>query len=826
MRPKVLAISVILFFSLMVNLSMASDKFDCKADNITYYVTSIGNPQNFNDTSWDTYAVQSSSSLTNFSMYITYSFNVSNILYFTEGKYSIKRVLSDSGSPPNMTIYCMASNGTWTLLDYSTGAGTGSNIRQPNISVSDCDFSGDNITFYMNGYTQSGAYIRLFNAEVNGSCVLVDTTPPTISISSPTNISYSSLPINLNVTSNEAASTCVYNLNGGSNTTLSNSSSTNWSKEITGITQGLKQLYVYCDDLFYNTGINNTVYFTYDTTPPIVTIYEPTAGLYGITRIPVKVDANELSTWTFQINSSTNITFTPNITINFGSDGTKVLDIYATDAANNVGHAQVIINIDVLCQPTLALPTPANGAMQHTSNVVFNMTLGQNYMVKNCSLNLNGVNYTSTTVNNRSDLCFQEFANRITACGGLSTGTYTLGGSWITGAGYEGYRTYDGDYSTWSWGSGIGTLTIEYPKPLGAVGVKWFKVSNTYTGNTTIPSSCFDYFPDKIRLYLESDRDWTYETHYYCWNGAWLPIAATGAALYEEAVWWTFASDSCYINETLTDGLYFYNMYVNDPYGNQNVTETRYLNISIPPTITIFSPTASNYNITVIPLSVGADKQVNTWWYQINGTGTNVTFTPNSTINFGSNGTKVLTVYANDSNSSIGFSQVTININTVEPEVFFVYPTPNNNDNIGNNYVFINVTSNSTLTSCTLNWNFAYQYNMTISSDSKSCYINVTGLANGLYWYYVTSNVNQSVQQNVTVAMAGFIPGSFWTSNTFMYVVIIPTLAILTLLIIISELGFVEAIKGESVQDRVRRYIYSALIVISILSIFAAFIVL
>jgi len=96
-----------------------------------------------------------------------------------------------------------------------------------------------------------------------------DTTPPVITIVSPTNITYSNLPINLNVTLNENGNACLYNLDGGTNTSLINDSMTNWFVEITGLSgEDTKQLYVYCNDTVGNMALKNTLWFSYDDTEP------------------------------------------------------------------------------------------------------------------------------------------------------------------------------------------------------------------------------------------------------------------------------------------------------------------------------------------------------------------------------------------------------------------------------------------------------------------------------------------------------------------------------------------------------------------------------
>lgn len=88
-----------------------------------------------------------------------------------------------------------------------------------------------------------------------------------ITIESPANASYSSLPINLNVTLDGIGNTCLWNLDGGTNNTMSGSGM-EWYDEITGISQATHQLEVWCNGSSGIMVLNNSIYFTYDATAP------------------------------------------------------------------------------------------------------------------------------------------------------------------------------------------------------------------------------------------------------------------------------------------------------------------------------------------------------------------------------------------------------------------------------------------------------------------------------------------------------------------------------------------------------------------------------
>lgn len=82
--------------------------------------------------------------------------------------------------------------------------------------------------------------------------------------------------------------------------------------------------------------------------------------------------------------------------------------------------------------------------------------------------------------------------------------------------------------------------------------------------------------------------------------------------------------------------------------------------------ITITEPTnASCYDAGAIPLNVSANSSIGTWFYNYNGT--NITFTPNTTITLPM-GSYSITVWGNDSNNTWWSDMV--NITVCQPPVY------------------------------------------------------------------------------------------------------------------------------------------------------------
>lgn len=117
-----------------------------------------------------------------------------------------------------------------------------------------------------------------------------DTTAPVVLINaSPINQTYnfsSSLPININVTVTDAStniSTCLWNLDDGTNATMLNSSTTVWYIQTNSSLEDeyTYQLNIYCNDTENNWGLNNSIWFTYNDDSIVVTITNPVTGTYN-----------------------------------------------------------------------------------------------------------------------------------------------------------------------------------------------------------------------------------------------------------------------------------------------------------------------------------------------------------------------------------------------------------------------------------------------------------------------------------------------------------------------------------------------------------------
>jgi len=204
------------------------------------------------------------------------------------GDLNVTINLTSDATPPVIFIYSPANTtySTSTIqLNVSASEPTDTWWYQLNSNGTNETFT-PNSTIYttLEGLNNITVWTNDTTGNENSSTVYFtpDTTPPGITVDSPLNQSYTNHSVDINVTTNEPTDTCLYNLDGGTNYTLSNDSLTNWfTVNQTGLTnQTTYNLMVYCNDAPGNLALNNTVWFTYeewsDLTPPALVFVPPT----------------------------------------------------------------------------------------------------------------------------------------------------------------------------------------------------------------------------------------------------------------------------------------------------------------------------------------------------------------------------------------------------------------------------------------------------------------------------------------------------------------------------------------------------------------------
>lgn len=167
-----------------------------------------------------------------------------------------------------------------------------------------------------------------------------DNTTPKINVISPQNISYNATSVWANLTLDEDGNWCARSLDGAANTSMLNSSG-NWNSLLSGLAEAGHNVSFWCNDTAGNMNASLPVFFTVDLTPPTISILSPENATYYSRTVWLNVSANEpIHTWWYSINSTPNVIFSPNITMDVSPGGNNIT-VYANDTAGNIGSATV-----------------------------------------------------------------------------------------------------------------------------------------------------------------------------------------------------------------------------------------------------------------------------------------------------------------------------------------------------------------------------------------------------------------------------------------------------------------------------------------------------
>jgi hypothetical protein len=453
--------------------------------------------------------------------------------------------------------YCNNTLGSWTcgVVDNLAGSSTDdvytngraivmkkgrlvdSTSFSPNISISYYDSSGQNLK-----------YARLVNYLTLGP--QVDTTPPIVTIESPTNTSYATATVWSNVTLNEAGSWCGLSFDGGSNVTMLNDSATHFYNQTTGLSQGSHNVRFYCNDTAgnMNGSASNKVYFTIDLTPPILILQSPLNQTYASTTIWANVTLNEAGSCLVNNDTnSVNLTMT-NTTGKWWyqftglSQGGHNFRFYCNDTAGNMNSSlNISFTVDTI-PPIVTVQSPSNTTYL-TTTVWVNVTL--NEAGSWCGYNLDSV-ASNTTMQNSSG----NYNSQIT---GLSEGGHNV-------------RFYCNDTVGNMNGSIITYFTVGIPPKWSSIktqpgtGIEYqpegkYQFNVTWTDNIGVSNVIFEWQGKNISSYL--------------WNN----VSKSG--------------DEYYLNITdLAAGTYYYKWYANDTYNNWNYTSLQMYQVKTAPSQT------------------------------------------------------------------------------------------------------------------------------------------------------------------------------------------------------------------------------------------------
>jgi len=192
--------------------------------------------------------------------------------------------------------------------------------------------------------------------------VAQETTPPTITILSPTSTTYLTDTIELNFTVNEQTNWIGYSLDSAANVTIEGNTT------LLGLTPGLHTLRLFAADAEQNTG-QSSISFTIlapDTIPPTITILSPTATTYFIDSVELTFAINEPTSWIgYSLDLQVNTSINGGITLNWLADGLHTIAVFASDLSGNTGNSdqiqfQITTPTQDIAPPEITILSPQN----------------------------------------------------------------------------------------------------------------------------------------------------------------------------------------------------------------------------------------------------------------------------------------------------------------------------------------------------------------------------------------------------------------------------------------------------------------------------------
>lgn len=234
------------------------------------------------------------------------------------------------------------------------------------------------------------------NMNVTGTLYWFENIAPTITISSPTNSTYTATSIWVYATANEAASWCGRNLDRTTNVTMTNTTG-NWNNQMTSLSAGTHNVTVYCNDTYNNMG-SATQYFTVSI--PIIIMQWAEISWYNGTYINITLNTWTYNNYTLTINnilvntsnnydsytisslaaganvtnSSTNIFQRPASSDSWFNFTSATLSGQATGLSNNI---RFIIPVDPSTKGAAVCWTKTSNAIYIPVNCEYDIVIGQ-----------------------------------------------------------------------------------------------------------------------------------------------------------------------------------------------------------------------------------------------------------------------------------------------------------------------------------------------------------------------------------------------------------------------------------------------------------------
>lgn len=207
--------------------------------------------------------------------------------------------------PQNITTNSDDFNFTFTEVDCASySVDGGSNVT--NCSVTGLELIGTFSSLVDNPHrVVVWANDSIGNSNETDRFWTRETVAPGIFIQSPTNTTFNVTTVDFNVTVNETADSCLVDFGFG-NETMTNSTG-NWNFQNTTMQDGSFQAIFSCNDTAGN-GNETSVFFSVDTTPPTITIINPTDNVTSGNVAFLFNFSEEIDTAMYSLDGAANVT--------------------------------------------------------------------------------------------------------------------------------------------------------------------------------------------------------------------------------------------------------------------------------------------------------------------------------------------------------------------------------------------------------------------------------------------------------------------------------------------------------------------------------------
>ncbi|MBL7054586.1 hypothetical protein ISS05_02420, partial [Candidatus Woesearchaeota archaeon] len=658
---------------------------------------------------------------------------------FSETTYDYNTSCSDNASniinqSNNFTIDI-----TIPLISFTgstTSAGNKSqNYISVNASVTDQNIDNLTVNFYnsnhglVNTSSTSGSSLFLnltslqegtyyFNATVNDSAghrnytetrnVSLDYVYPIASISkndSVLELGSESISINWSASDNNLK-VVLFNvtLPGGNllyNSTQSSGSINLTPSDIAGI--GTYTAFLYAEDNAGNINLTNVTFAVDDTVYPSVTFVDPMYGNYSLNWIFANATSNDSS-----LTSITIYLYNGTTLVNQSIGASNPHTVNFTSLLDGLYYYNATACDETVCNSSETKTVMIDTAYPSISFELPTLTVGSsssNYLLANISAS--DVNLDTITV-----YLYNSSLNLASSSSSFSSPLF-----------YNFTDLMDGTYY----------MNATANDTIGNINSTETRI---FLIDATIPSISYDTGTENDGVYKV--RNWVYVNV----TGSDLNEANITFSLYNSSL--NITNNSVYTSTTrqinftgLSDGVYYYNVTIEDDFSNRNSTSTRNITLdNANPSITITSPSNNTYT-TDAELDVNytvSDTNLNSCWYSNDSMSTNTTLANciNITTVTWNEGQHNVTIWANDSAGNVNSSSITFIANPTNPNF-----TAMSNQTIeyrANLAYDINATDISGVDCFTVN-------NTNNFSINCSGYLqNNTNLSNKIYWLNITVN--------------------------------------------------------------------------------------